>query len=79
MAHQFHHMQHHHVPCLLWPFWAIFRLLTFILVLTGRLVGAVLALVLMIIGFIISLTVVGAIVGIPLMIFGFFLLLRCIF
>ncbi|MBU0493092.1 MAG: hypothetical protein KKA73_25600 [Chloroflexi bacterium] len=35
------------VPLLLWPFWAIWRLLTLILGLTGRLVAVVLGLVLM--------------------------------
>ena len=69
----------HHVPFLLWPFWAIWRLIVIIFEFTGRLVGAVLALVLMIAGFVVTLTVVGAIVGIPLMIFGFLLLLRCLF
>jgi len=42
-------------------------------------VGAVLGLVMMIVGVVISLTVVGAIVGIPLAIFGFLLILRSLF
>jgi hypothetical protein len=46
---------------------------------TGRLVAAVLGLVFMIVGFIITLTVVGAIVGIPMMIFGLLLTFRAIF
>ena len=69
---------HHHVAWFLWPFWAIWRLVEFILVLTGRLVGAVLGLALMIIGVVLTLTVVGAIVGIPLIIFSFLLILRCL-
>ncbi|HEY3342206.1 MAG TPA: hypothetical protein VGK81_09320, partial [Anaerolineae bacterium] len=68
-----------HVPLLLWPFWAIWRLVTFILGLTGRLVAVVLGLVLLIVGVLLTLTVIGAIVGIPLILFGFLLLLRGIF
>jgi hypothetical protein len=68
-----------HVPVLLWPFWAVWRLVTLILALTGRLVAAVLGLVLLIVGVLLTVTVVGAIVGIPLIIFGFLLVLRGIF
>ena len=68
-----------HVPLLLWPFWAIWRLVTLILEMTGRLVAVVLGLVLLIVGVLLTVTVVCAIVGIPLGIFGFLLLLRGIF
>jgi hypothetical protein len=57
-----------HVPWLLYPFYLV-----------GRLVGAILGLVLLIAGIVISLTVVGAIVGVPLGIFGFLLILRSLF
>ncbi len=67
------------VPLLLWPFWAIWRLIIAIIEITGRLVGAIIGLVLMIVGVVVSLTVVGAIVGIPLIIFGFLLILRSLF
>lgn len=70
---------HHHVPLLLWPFWAIWRLVILVIELTGRLVGAILGMVLMLAGILISLTVVGAIVGIPLAIVGFLLTVRSIF
>ena len=63
----------------LYPFWLIWRLVVIIIEFTGRIVGAVIGLVLMIIGVIISLTVVGAIVGIPLIIFGFLLTIRALF
>jgi hypothetical protein len=66
-------------PWYLWPFVAIWRLLTWILGLTGRVVAVVLGLVLMIVGVVVSLTVVGAVVGIPLLIFGFLLILRGLF
>jgi hypothetical protein len=67
------------VHWLLWPFWAIWRLLFFIIGLTGRLVGGILGLALMIVGIVATITVIGAIVGIPLIIFGFLLMLRSIF
>jgi hypothetical protein len=64
---------------MLWPFWAIWRLFCLIISLTGRLVGGILGLVLMVVGIIATGTVVGAVVGIPLIIFGFLLMLRSIF
>jgi hypothetical protein len=67
------------VPVLLWPFYAIWRLVAFILEITGRLIGVVLGLVLLILGLLVSLTVVGAVVGIPLMILGMLLILRGLF
>ncbi len=66
-------------PLLLWPFYAIWRLVAFILEITGRLIGVVLGLVLLILGLVVSLTVIGAIVGIPLMILGMLLILRGLF
>ena len=67
------------VPLLLWPFWAIWQLLSFILQLTGRLVAVIIGLVLMIAGAIVTLTVVGAIIGIPLFIIGLLLVFRGLF
>ena len=67
------------VPWILWPFVALWRLLAGILGLTGRIIGAVLGLVLVIAGFAVSLTVIGAVIGIPLMLFGFLLMVRSIF
>jgi hypothetical protein len=64
---------------ILWPFWAIWRLVVLIIEFTGRLVGAVLGLVLMIAGVILTVTVVGAIVGVPLIVFGLLLILRSLF
>jgi hypothetical protein len=69
----------HGVPWFLWPFWAIWRLVVLIIEFTGRVVGAVLGLVLMIAGVLISLTIIGAIIGVPLVIFGFLLILRSLF
>ena len=67
------------VPLLLWPFYAVWKLLTAILAVTGRVLAAVLGLVLMIVGFLLSVTVVGAPAGIPLAIVGFLLVLRALF
>jgi hypothetical protein len=64
---------------LLWPFIALWRLVTTILEMTGRFVALVLGLVFMLVGALVSLTIVGAIVGIPLFIVGFMLVLRGIF
>jgi len=64
---------------LLWPFYAIWRLLTFVLILIGRLVSALLGIGLMIAGVAITLSVVGAPLGIPLASLGFLLLIRALF
>jgi hypothetical protein len=66
-------------PWYLWPFVALWELLAGIIKLTGRLVAAILGLVLMIVGVILCLTVIGAILGIPLLIFGFLLVIRGFF
>lgn len=67
------------VPWILWPFYAIWRILTLILNLTGRILCAVLGLVLMTAGVAVSLSIVGAVVGIPMASFGFLLLVRALF
>lgn len=66
-------------PWIVWPFVAIWDLITWILKLTGRLVAAVLGLVFMIVGTILTVTVIGAVVGLPLIVFGFALMVRAIF
>lgn len=63
----------------LWPFVALWRLLTGILALTGRLVAVVLGLVFVLVGALLSATVVGAIVGVPLLLFGALLVIRGLF
>ena len=67
------------VHWLLYPFWLLWRLVIWVIEATGRLIGAILGLVLMIVGVVLSLTVIGAIIGIPLIIFGFMLLIRSLF
>jgi len=66
-------------PWILWPFTALWRLLTLILEFTGRLVAIILGIVLLIVGVLVSLTVIGAIVGIPIATFGFLMVLRGLF
>lgn len=68
-----------HVPFLLWPFYAIWKLIELIFNLTGRLIGVVLGLVLMIVGIVLTVTVIGAIVGVPFIVIGVLLTLRSIF
>ncbi len=67
------------VPWILWPFYAIWRILTFILELTSRIIAAVIALALMAAGVSITLSIIGAPLGIPIAVFGFLLLVRALF
>jgi hypothetical protein len=67
------------IPLLLWPFFALWRLLTLILAITGRIVCAFIGLALMTAGVAITLSVVAAPIGIPLVVFGFLLLIRALF
>ncbi|HAV75734.1 MAG TPA: hypothetical protein DCX53_00105 [Anaerolineae bacterium] len=71
--------QKRHIPWYLWPFAAVWKLLAVIVEMTGRLLAMMIGILLMLIGFIVSLTVVGAIVGVPLGIIGFLLFLKGIF
>jgi len=66
-------------PILLLPFVWLWRLLGFVLVLTGRIVCALMGLALMITGVGLTMSVVGIPVGIPLSILGFLLLIRALF
>ncbi len=66
-------------PWYLWPFVALWRLVTGILMLTGRLVAVILGLVFVLVGAVLSATVIGAIIGVPLILFGGLLVLRGLF
>ncbi len=72
-------MKKRRTPWFFWPFVALWRLLASIILLTGRLVAAILGLVFMIVGVVLTVTIVGAVVGIPLIVFGFLLILRGFF
>lgn len=67
------------IPWILWPFYAVWRLLTFILNITGRIICAFIGLALMAAGISITLSIVGAPLGIPMAAFGFLLLVRALF
>ena len=67
------------IPWLLWPFYALWRLLTLILNLTGRMIAALLGIALMMGGVAIALSIVGAPLGIPLTALGFLLVVRALF
>ena len=67
------------IPLLLWPFYAIWRLLTFVLSVAGRLICSILGIGIMIAGVAITMSVVGAPIGIPLAALGFLLLVRALF
>jgi len=64
---------------ILWPFRMIWSLIGLVFCLTGRLIGAILGFVLMIIGIILTVTVVAAVVGIPILVFGLLLAVRSLF
>lgn len=66
-------------PWILWPFVAIWRLLTFVLELTGRIICAALGLACMAVGVAITLSVIGAPLGIPIAILGMLLVVRALF
>ena len=67
------------VPLLLWPFYAIWRLLTFVVEMVGRLICALIGLALMAAGTAITITVLAAPIGIPIAAVGFLLLVRAVF
>lgn len=67
------------VPWLLWPFVAIWRLLTFLLAAAGRLVCGVVGFVLLVVGAVLTATIAGAPFGVPLAAVGILLLVRALF
>jgi len=67
------------VPWILWPFYAIWKLLTLILELLGRILCALAGIAFMATGVAISLSVIGAPLGVPLAAFGFLLTIRSLF
>ena len=66
-------------PWILWPVVAVWRLVTLVLELTGRILCAALGLVLTAIGVAVALTVVGAPLGVPLAVLGVLLVIRALF
>ncbi|MEM1486039.1 hypothetical protein V6615_14385 [Oscillospiraceae bacterium PP1C4] len=64
---------------LLWPFRMVWLLIGFLFKLMGRLMSAIMGVVLLAVGILLTLSVVGAFIGIPLVITGFLLIVRSIF
>ncbi len=67
------------VPWILWPFYAIWKILTLILNITGRIICALIGIAMMVAGVAVSMSIVGAVIGIPLASFGFLLSVRALF
>ena len=72
-------MSERDVPLLLWPFYAMWRLLTFVLEVVGRLIAVLLGLALMAAGLAITMTTMAAPIGIPITVVGFLLVIRAMF
>jgi hypothetical protein len=66
-------------PWFLWPFVALWELVAAIVIITGRVLGVLLALLLMIVGIVLIMTVVGLPIGIPCAILGLLLMVRSVF
>jgi len=66
-------------PWYLWPFVALWDLITAIVKLTGRLIAILLGTVLMIAGAILTALVVTAPIGIPLVVLGLLLVVKGFF
>ena len=66
-------------PWFLWPFVAVWDLLALVINIIGRILAALLGLVLMIVGIALIMTVAGMPIGIPLVILGLLLMVRSIF
>jgi hypothetical protein len=67
------------IPWFLWPFVVLWRLVELVLTITGRILGIILSLGLMIFGIALTMMVTGAVIGIPIAILGLLLMVRSIF
>jgi hypothetical protein len=72
-------VNHNRVPIILWPFWAVWRLLSFIVELIGRILAVVLGILLIAAGVTACLTIIGLIVSIPFIVLGILLVIRGLF
>jgi len=66
-------------PWLLWPFVAVWSLLTWVLKVTGRIICGVLGLAFMFVGVTAALSVVAAPLGLPIAFLGMLLVVRALF
>lgn len=64
---------------LFWPVIMIWKVFGSLVSLTSRLLVAIFALLFMLVGVILTITIVGGIIGIPLFVIGTMLLLRSLF
>lgn len=64
---------------ILWPVRFVWRVLTAILALTGRVIALLVGFALLLVGALLTITGIGAIVGIPFMGLGFLLIMRGLF
>ncbi len=71
--------QERRVPILLWPFYLVWRMVSFVLEAVGRVACGVLGFVLLAVGIALSLSLVGVPLGIPMAAVGTLLLLRAFF
>lgn len=67
------------VSWIMWPFVALWRLVTWFLAATGRLVAILIGFLLMAVGVVLKATVIGAIIGIPMGLLGLLLVIRGLF
>ncbi len=67
------------IPWVLWPVYAVWRIVSFVFELTGRIIAALIGLALMAVGVTITISVVAAPIGLPIVAFGFLLLVRALF
>ncbi len=67
------------ISWILWPFYAVWRVVSIFFELTGRIICAMIGLALMAAGVAITISIVAAPVGIPIVAFGFLLLVRALF
>lgn len=66
-------------PWYLWPFAALWNLLTWLINLVGRVLAAILGLILMVLGAVLTVTIIGACLGVPMIVIGILLVIRSIF
>jgi len=67
------------IPWFLWPFAVLWRLVELVLTITGRILGIILSLGLMIVGVALIMMSTGAAIGIPIAVLGLLLMVRSIF
>ena len=70
---------HKYVPWYLWPIYLPLKIAFFIISLCGRFVGLILAVILILLGKLLTATIIGAIIGLPMLLIGIALGFNCLF